>query len=101
MKHLCKNINPKFMTCYDILVSGRVQGVGFRYSTKNKAIELGIQGYVENKEDGTVHIVAMATASKMRLFLEWCHSGPSSARVDKLDYRNVGVESFDGFEIRR
>jgi len=81
-------------------ISGRVQGVYFRRFTKNKAVELGIKGTVRNKEDGRVEIIAQADQEKMEPFLKWCHKGPITARVDKVDIEEQANENeFKSFEI--
>lgn len=69
-----------------ILVSGRVQGVFFRQSTKNKAAEFGITGTVRNLEDGRVEVVAQAgETKKLEPFIGWCRKGPITARVDHVE----------------
>lgn len=84
-----------------IIVEGRVQGVGFRYYTKEKANQLSLKGWVQNLTDGSVEIHAQGESENLNAFIEWCHSGPSSANVKKLDYRESKLEAFSSFEIRR
>ena len=85
----------------NILISGRVQGVYFRRFTKNKAQELGIKGTVKNMPDGRVEIVAQAEADILEPFIQWCHKGPITARVDKAELLEVpsNKKNFDRFEI--
>lgn len=85
----------------NILISGRVQGVYFRRFTKNKAQELGIKGTVKNMPDGRVEIVAQADADILEPFIQWCHKGPITARVDKAELFEVSSNKikFDRFEI--
>jgi acylphosphatase len=64
-----------------IVVRGRVQGVGFRYSTVSQARRLGLAGWARNAPDGSVEIVAEGSSDAMRLLVEWCGHGPPSARV--------------------
>jgi acylphosphatase len=68
-----------------ILVAGRVQGVYFRYFTKNKAEELGVRGSVKNLDSGHVEIIAEADDATLNEFIRWCHKGPITARVDSVD----------------
>jgi acylphosphatase len=83
-----------------IVISGRVQGVYFRRFTKNKAVDLGIKGTVKNKEDGRVEIIAQADQDRIEPFLKWCHKGPITARVDKVDIEEQANENeFTSFEI--
>ncbi len=67
-----------------IKVSGKVQGVGFRYHTKQIADELKVSGYVKNMPDGSVYIEAAGTDWAIDQFTEWCKQGPSWARVDEF-----------------
>jgi acylphosphatase len=85
----------------NILISGRVQGVYFRRFTKNKAQELGIKGTVKNMPDGRVEIVAQAEADILESFIQWCHKGPITARVDKAELLEApsNKKKFDRFEI--
>ncbi len=84
----------------NILVSGRVQGVFYRASTRDKALELGIKGWVMNKPDGSVYIEAEADESNLDQFIEWCKKGPMMARVDNIDIRYPSPEGFPDFEVR-
>jgi acylphosphatase len=84
-----------------IQVSGRVQGVYFRRFTKNKAKALGIAGTVKNMEDGRVEIIAQAERDILQPFIQWCHKGPITARVDHVELieMQVDLDIFDSFEI--
>ena len=84
-----------------IEVFGLVQGVGFRYSTKNKAIELGVKGTVENTKDWTVRITGFGDESAIFAFLKWCHHGPPSSKVEKLEYNFIDWLDCESFEIKR
>ena len=68
-----------------ITIEGRVQGVFFRDSTKNKAAELGICGCVSNQPNGGVYIEAEGEGAALEQFTQWCHQGPEWARVDKVE----------------
>lgn len=72
-----------------IIVSGRVQGVYFRYFTQNKAKELGVCGSVRNLDDGRVEIIAEAETVILEDFILWCHKGPITARVDKVEMTDL------------
>jgi acylphosphatase len=69
-----------------ITVFGKVQGVGFRYSAIEKAIELGLTGIINNYQKNQVQIEAEGEVDQLKQFLAWCHRGPQGARVDKVDY---------------
>ena len=83
-----------------ITVSGRVQGVGFRWSAVNKAEQLGIKGFVRNMYDGSVFIEAEADEISLDHFSIWCHKGPSFARVEKVDTTPGIVKNYTSFSVR-
>jgi acylphosphatase len=83
-----------------IRVSGRVQGVGFRFYTQKEARLLGVSGFVKNMRDGSVYIEAEGTPDAMEAFVLWCKSGPEWARVDDVSVQEKPAEGFEGFEIR-
>jgi len=60
----------------EINVSGRVQGVFYRQSTKEKAVELGIKGKVMNLDNGNVKIIATGTKEQLNKLIDWCKTGP-------------------------
>ena len=82
-----------------ISVIGRVQGVSFRVSTKEKADELGIKGWARNESDGTVSIIAEGELSNTSVFLNWCNEGPAFAKVLKLIVEEVSVVGFEDFKL--
>lgn len=65
----------------EIIVNGRVQGVGFRRYVQNAATKYDIQGYAENKPDGSVHISAEGLPENLDLFAAKCNKGPLWAKV--------------------
>lgn len=65
-----------------ILVEGRVQGVGFRMSTRDRARSLGVTGWVRNRPDGRVEVVAEGPREQLDRLVEFCREGPSFARVE-------------------
>jgi acylphosphatase len=82
-------------------VSGRVQGVYFRVFTRKKALQLGVNGYTRNLADGQVEIVAEAEEDILEKFIQWCHKGPITARVDQVVFISVDSdEAFSSFGIR-
>lgn len=64
-----------------LLISGRVQGVAFRHSTKDEADRLGLVGWVRNLDDGRVEALGEGPRETLEQFVAWCHRGPRSARV--------------------
>lgn len=83
------------------IVHGRVQGVGFRFFAQRRASELGVTGYVRNRWDGTVEVVAEGEEDVVRRFLGGLRMGPRSAVVDRVD---IQWEDYTGefkyFEVR-
>jgi len=63
------------------VVQGRVQGVGYRATTLDEARRLGLAGWVRNRADGAVEVLAEGTESKLNLFLDFLHHGPRGAHV--------------------
>ena len=84
-----------------IQITGKVQGVFFRASTKDKADELGVKGYVRNERDGSVYVEAEAEEYVLKQFIDWCKQGPPRASVDSCTVTELGVQGFSSFEIRR
>jgi acylphosphatase len=70
-----------------LVVRGRVQGVYFRASTQREAKRLGLTGWVKNRPDGGVEIVAEGEEDQVKDLLSWAQHGPSTARVEGLDTR--------------
>ncbi len=68
-----------------VFVSGRVQGVFFRQNTKRQAERLGVTGWVRNLTDGRVEAVFEGEEQAVKQLVEYCHHGPSSAKVTNVD----------------
>jgi acylphosphatase len=89
------------MRHYTILVSGKVQGVFYRASTVEKAIELGLKGFAQNLPDGTVLIEAEGEEASLQALVEWCHKGPPRADVTSVQVTEVKVQEYNFFTIKR
>ena len=82
-------------------IHGKVQGVSFRRHTKKKADELFVTGWVGNQADGTVEGVVEGEENKVNTFIEWCHSGPSTSDIKKVEVQKEDyTREFDSFDIR-
>ena len=79
-------------------ISGRVQGVGFRYSMVEEAERLGVTGWVRNRRDGTVEAVVDGTPDAVEAMLAWARNGPRGARVTEVQVSEI-QESFEQFEM--
>ncbi len=89
------------MTRVHLLVTGRVQQVFFRQSTRNKALELGLRGWVRNRKSGTVELVAEGDAKLIEDLVTWCHSGPEHARVERVErWDSEPADLPEGFNVR-
>ena len=85
---------------YRLHVSGRVQGVGFRYSAHHQASLLGIRGYVKNQYDGSVLLEIEGSEESTRRMIQWCKQGPSMSRVDDVEIASGPLLGYTGFSIR-
>jgi acylphosphatase len=83
-----------------IVVSGRVQGVGFRYSTLEKAKSLRLKGFVKNLPNESVYIDAQGSPDALEDFIQWCRMGPPRASVEKMDFTYQELTDFTCFQIR-
>lgn len=83
-----------------VKVKGRVQGVFFRQSTRERALSLQLTGWVRNLPDGDVEAVFEGSKQAIKEILIWCKQGPSSARVDDLQVINEEqTGEFSSFRI--
>ena len=85
----------------DITVTGLVQGVWFRASTKEQAELIGITGFVRNQADGSVYLEAEGSEEGLEVLVKWLRQGPSAARVDNLEIKEGELKSSSEFEISR
>ncbi|MBC7232969.1 MAG: acylphosphatase [Chloroflexi bacterium] len=82
-------------------VYGLVQGVSFRYYTLRKAQTLGLTGYVRNRWDGSVEVVAEGERAAVDQLLSWLHVGPPSAEVERVEFEwQKPLGEFRQFEVR-
>ena len=89
------------MVQYEIKITGRVQGVGFRYFVQKQAAEFNIKGWVKNTSDGGVLVMAQGEFKAMEAFLDHLRIGPSMARVLKVEKNQMPeLEDFIDFRVR-
>jgi acylphosphatase len=84
-----------------IVVSGKVQGVFFRQSTREMATQFGVTGVVKNEEDGSVRIVVSGDEQAIGKLVDWCRKGPSRARVTDVRVEEKEQQRFADFRIER
>ena len=84
-----------------VLISGRVQGVWYRGSTKQQADDLGLTGWVRNCRSGQVEVIVEGADAAIDKLISWCRTGPSMARVTdvQIDFDNYRGE-FVGFRVK-
>jgi acylphosphatase len=82
-------------------ISGRVQGVGFRYSMQREAARLGLTGWVRNRRDGSVEALVQGDEAAVARLTEWARHGPTGAHVVELRVASAEVDALlAGFEQR-
>ena len=82
-------------------ITGRVQGVGYRWNMARRARALGLSGWVRNRHDGSVEAQASGTEDAVQALVDWAHHGPELARVDGVVVSTPDVpEPCQGFEQR-
>ena len=84
-----------------ITVVGRVQGVGFRYSLYIKALQLGIKGWVKNKDDNKVEAVFEGEQDKINHIIEFCKKGPFHANISNIKIKEEQYKGEEKFRILR
>jgi len=84
-----------------LVISGRVQGVWFRASTREVAQRLGIIGWVRNMPDGSVETHIQGDDNAVEQMLDWCRQGPPGARVDYVDITDALIQKeYRSFSVR-
>ena len=83
----------------NIKVTGKVQGVFFRASTKAVADQMGIKGFVKNEKDGSVYIEAEAEQFILDAFIDWCKEGPDKSVVENVEVADRDLKNFKNFEV--
>ena len=83
-----------------VTVSGRVQGVFFRDSTRREAESAGVAGWVANRPDGTVEAVFEGDSDAVERMVRFCREGPGHSDVASVDVAEEDPEGISGFEVR-
>lgn len=82
-----------------IKITGKVQGVFFRVSTKAVANQMGVKGLVKNEKDGSVYVEAEGDETTLSMFLEWCNEGPDKSIVENVVVEDGEVKNYRNFEV--
>ena len=89
------------LKCFRAVVHGRVQGVNFRYYTRERARRLGVAGHVRNRWDGTVEVLAEGRADALQRLLSWLRVGPRLAQVTRVQVSwQAPSDVLQTFEVR-
>ena len=90
------------MKTYQLRITGKVQGVWYRASAKDKALSLGLKGKVWNERDGAVGALVQGPDHQVNEFIEWCKEGPVLALVNEVIVNEMESEEiFNSFEISK
>lgn len=84
-----------------VFISGKVQGVGYRYSTVQQAKQLGVKGWVRNLPDRRVEAVFEGNQAIVEEMIDWCRKGSSGSAVQEVKIEYEALENLQGFEIVR
>ncbi len=85
---------------YQIRVYGRVQGVGFRYAARNQARSLNLKGWVENRPDGSVHLVITGGHDACMKFVAWCKIGTGYSWVERVEIDEMEPGKLRSFSVK-
>ncbi|MFN0058314.1 MAG: acylphosphatase [Planctomycetota bacterium] len=92
--------NADVTLAIELVIIGRVQGVGFRHSTVGAAERFGVRGYVRNAVDGSVIVHAEGESAALESFAAWCARGPALARVDRVLRRASQPQGLVDFRVK-
>ncbi len=87
------------MVSYRLSISGKVQGVFYRASTKKVADSLGIRGWVKNERDGSVSAEIEGPEEKVLEMISWCKEGPGHASVKEVKQLKIDTQGYKSFDI--
>lgn len=82
-----------------IRITGKVQGVSFRATTKAIADQMGVRGMIRNEKDGSVYMEAEGDDTSLEVFQEWCNEGPDRAKIENVEVTSGELKNYRNFEI--
>ena len=90
------------MLTLELRITGRVQGVGFRYALRDEANRLAVSGWVRNRSDGSVEALARGAPHALQALAAWARRGPAAARVAAVQIEELADDAVPetGFELR-
>lgn len=84
-----------------LIISGRVQGVGYRYFIQKHANDLALSGWVQNQEDGSVEAEFEGPSNAVEKMIQFCREGPSHAKVEEIKKESVPVKDEGIFRVKQ
>ena len=82
-----------------VIIKGAVQGVGYRHAAVRHAHSLGVTGWIQNLQNGTVEAMVQGTPDQVDRMLEWLRLGPPRAKVTECNIEeHIGLKRYDGFQ---
>ncbi len=87
------------MPTFHLLITGKVQGVFYRASAKEKALMLGISGWIKNTKEGAVEAIITGSQENIETFIDWCKQGPRHAIVENVIVKPSEPQTFKTFSI--
>jgi acylphosphatase len=87
------------MPHYKIFITGKVQGVGFRFSAMQAAYRIGILGFAKNQGSDMVYIEAEGEQEQLDQYLNWCRKGPPGSKVENVRFDEGTLRHYTSFEI--
>ena len=89
------------MAAFHLRIKGKVQGVFFRATAKEKAGELGITGWIKNTSEGDVEAIICGETLPVQKFIDWCKTGPKNAKVTEVQIEEISAPDVTSFKILR
>jgi acylphosphatase len=89
-----------FVERWQLIIEGRVQGVGFRSSCSRRALDLGLKGWVRNRREGSIEVQVEGSPHAIAELRAWTEQGPPGARVKRVKPSQLPVTGEDWFEVR-
>lgn len=89
------------MPLYQLKITGKVQGVAYRYNTRLQAEKLGLRGIVKNQPDGSVYAEIEGEESLLQSMIDWCRQGPPAAGVQGVEVNAAPEKNYRDFKIIR
>ncbi len=81
------------------IVSGKVQGVFFRASTRDRALQLNIRGYAKNLSSGEVEVIACGNKDAIEQLKQWLKCGPKYAKVENIDCKVISIQEIENIDL--